>query len=272
MSKKGSKGKKKEAQKEAPKETTDAPKEVAKEQQEPEKVEATQKEETAAETQAESEVKKEEVPHPLGEHKLQTPWSFYFDKKLPKPADFKNYATNLQKFGKFDTLEGFWKHYAYVKAPDEIPKGHNLFMFRHELTPAWETFPKGGTWIIKMHKKNGVISRLWEELLFACVGELFEEPDIVGVMLSTRNRADLLSVWNGDNSKNPEVRFNIGEKLRDILNLDESTQVEYKHFKTAMRDGSSFRNAKPYVYAAQAYGGDSAAATPAGSARNSVAQ
>lgn len=27
------------------------------------------------------------------------------------------------------------------------------------------------------------------------------------------------------------------EKLREILNLDESTQVEYKHFKTAIRDG-----------------------------------
>lgn len=176
----------------------------------------------------------------------------YFDKKLPKPADFKNYQQNLQELGRFNTLEGFWRHYAYLKKPDAIPKGHNLFMFRHSYIPAWETFPKGGTWIIKVRKKNGVISRLWEELLFACVGELFEEPDIVGVMLSTRSREDLLSVWNSDNS-NPEVRFNIGDKLREILNLDESTQVEYKYFKSAIRDGSSFRNAKPYVYAAQAY-------------------
>jgi len=181
---------------------------------------------------------------------LRTPWTFYFDRKLPKPATFKNYAQNLQKMGNFDTLEGFWKHYSYLKSPDQIPNGHNLFMFRHSLTPAWEVFPKGGTWIIKVRKKNGVISRLWEELLFACVGELFAEPDIVGVMLSIRNRDDLLSVWNQDNVKNPDVRFKIGEKLREILNLDESTQVEYKHFESAMRDGSSFRNAKPYVYAA----------------------
>lgn len=241
MAKKGSnKAKKKEAQEPEPAKEEETKKETEEPTATVEPVEET------------AEDKKEEQPD-NGEHKLETPWTFYFDKKLPKPSDFKNYATNLQKFGKFDTLEGFWKHYAYIKAPDEIPKGHNLFMFRHELTPAWETFPKGGTWIIKVHKKNGVISRLWEELLFACVGELFEEPDIVGVMLSTRSRADLLSVWNGDNSKNPEVRFKIGEKLRDILNLDESTQVEYKHFKTAMRDGSSFRNAKPYVYAASAY-------------------
>jgi translation initiation factor 4E len=196
----------------------------------------------------EQQVEKQE-PVPEGEHATESPWTLYFDKKLPKPANFKNYEKNLQKVGKFNTVEGFWRHFSYLKKPDDIPKGHNLFMFRNSLTPAWETFPKGGAWIIKVRKKNGVISRLWEELVFACVGELFECPDIVGVVLSVRSQQDLLSVWNGDNT-NPEVRFKIGDKLREILNLDESTQVEYKPFKSAIRDGSSFRNAMPYVYAA----------------------
>lgn len=208
---------------------------------------------------------------PEGEHPLESPWSLYFDKKLPKPTDYKNYHQNLQKMGRFNTLEGFWRHYSYLKSPDDLPRDHNLFMFRHDLVPAWETFPKGGTWIIKVRKKNGVISRLWEELLFACVGELFEEPAVVGVMLSLRNRDDLLSVWNADNHRDPDVRFKIGEKLRDILNLDESTQVEYKHFSSAMRDGSSFRNAKPYVYAAQAYVPPPAAAAAAAAAATAAA-
>lgn len=142
-----------------------------------------------------------------------------------------------------------------------IPLGHwdnsdilsLRFMFRKNLVPAWETFPKGGAWIIKVRKKNGVIGRLWEELLFACVGELFEEPDLVGVVLSSRSSQDLLSVWNSDNT-NGDVRFRIGDRLRDILNLDESTQVEYKSFQSAINDGSSFRNAATYVYAAAAAG------------------
>lgn len=180
---------------------------------------------------------------------IETPWTFYFDKKLPKPADYKNYEKNLQKLGKFQTIEGFWRYYSWLKKPDAIPKGHNLFMFRHNHIPAWETFPDGGAWIIKVRKKNGVIGRLWEELLFASIGELFGEPDLAGVVLSIRNREDMLSVWNVDNT-NPQVRFNIGERLREILNLDETTQVEYKPFKAAMKDGSSFRNAKTYVYAA----------------------
>jgi hypothetical protein len=70
------------------------------------------------------------------------------------------------------------------------------FEVEHRLNYFVQTFPNGGSWIIKVRKKNGLIARLWEELvthlqllerftyfalqLFACVGELFEEPDICG--------------------------------------------------------------------------------------------
>ncbi len=60
-----------------------------------------------------------------GEHKLRTPWTFHFDKKLAKATetDFKKYAQNLQVLGKFDTLEGFWRQYSYLQSPDSIPGG-----------------------------------------------------------------------------------------------------------------------------------------------------
>jgi len=168
---------------------------------------------------------------------------------MTKPGDFHDFQQNLKRLGSFSTLEGFWRHYAHMASPDLIPKDHNLFMFRHAYVPAWESFPFGGCWIIKVRKRNGIINRLWEELLCACVGELFEEPDVVGIELSTRGREDFLSVWNRDNARTL-VRFRIGERLKEILNLDDSTQLEYKHFSSALRDGSTFRNAKPYVYAA----------------------
>lgn len=194
-----------------------------------------------------------DIPPSKGEHMLQTPWTMYYDVKQPVgtvPGGFDDYTDSLRKLAKFNTVEGFWKTYSSIRPADQTPRGHNLFMFRKSYVPAWESFPKGGSWILKVRKKNGVICRLWEELLFACIGELFEEPDLVGVMLSSRSREDLISVWNMHND-NPEVRFNIGDKLRDILNLDETTKVEYKMFKTSMKDMSTFRNAKTYVYAAQ---------------------
>jgi len=189
-----------------------------------------------------------------GEHPLETTWTLYFDKKLPpsrqKNADYKHYQSNLQTLGNFTTLEGFWRHYAYLKTPDDIPKDHDIFLFRHHFIPAWESFPNGGAWIVKVRKKNGIISRLWEELVFACISEAFEEPDLVGAVLSCRMREDIVSVWNRDNTDNSERRFKIGEKLKDILNLDESTQIAYKPFQSAIKDGSSYRNARQYVYAA----------------------
>jgi translation initiation factor 4E len=184
------------------------------------------------------------------DHPLETPWTFYFDKKLAKATiDFHDFQQNLHKLGSFNTIEGFWRMYCHLSSPELIPKDCDLFLFRSSYVPAWESFPNGGCWIIKVRKRNGVINRLWEELLFASVGEQFDEPDLVGIELSTRGREDMLSVWNRDNT-NTNIRFRIGERLKEILNLDESTQIEYKYFSHSLRDGSTFRNAKAYVYAA----------------------
>jgi hypothetical protein len=75
-------------------------------------------------------------------------------------------------------------------------------------------------------------------------------PDIVCVGVTTRLREDVISIWNNDNS-NPNTRFVIGEKLRSLLNLDETTNVEYKTFRSSIKDKSSFKNARGYGYAPQ---------------------
>ncbi len=105
-------------------------------------------------------------------------------------------------------------------------------MFREGLIPAWESFPHGGAWIIKVRKRNGVIKQLWEQLLFACVGELFDEPnELAGVCLSTRMREDNLSVWvHRDHTDSGKIaKMRIGEKMREILSLDPSIKVHRPH-------------------------------------------
>jgi len=187
-------------------------------------------------------------------NRLLTSWTLWADKKMTTKIannhnnNFDEYSQNLKNLGTFETVEGFWRHYAWLKSPDELPRDTDYFCFRNQSVPAWETFPHGGCWIVKVRKKNGVISRLWEELLFAAVGELFDTPDVVGVTLSVRTRDDNLSIWN--KTSNSDVKIMIGEKLKDILHLDESTTLHYQDFKDAMKYGSSFRQAKPYVFAA----------------------
>jgi len=106
----------------------------------------------------------------------------------------------------------------------------------------WETFPKGGCFIKKIKKiEDNMLGRMWEELLFATIGEFFEDPDVVGVVLSIRPKEDALSIWNKDH-QNLSLRFKIGEKLKEIWELPMDSQIEYKNHSASMKDRSTYRS------------------------------
>lgn len=154
-----------------------------------------------------------------------------------------------------------------MKRPSALDKDCNYYLFREQLVPAWEvedqrstlsqTFPNGGCWILKVKRTSGVLGKLWQDLVsplhladqqvFAAIGEAFEDPNVVGVMMARRNKEDMISVWNSANTS----FSSIGDKLREILGLDPSTIVEYKMHKQSLVDGSTFRNAQAYVFAAK---------------------
>lgn len=90
---------------------------------------------------------------------------------------------------------------------------------------------------------------MWQDMVIGAIGETFEEPDVVGISVCIRNKEDLISVWNADN-RNNEIRFRIGEKMKQILDLEPSTIIEYKYHEQSMQDLSTFKNAKAYVFAA----------------------
>ncbi len=114
------------------------------------------------------------------------------------------------------------------------------------------------------NKKNPILSKLWETLLFGTVGEHFEENDVAGCVLAIRPKEDILSIWNKDNEANPTVRFQIGEKLKALLTLDDNSTIEYKDNQSSMRDKSSFRNARPYMFAVSKSAQPASAATTFG--------
>ena len=78
-----------------------------------------------------------------GDHPLQTSWAFWYDKK-GKVVDPNDYRQRLNKLGSFDTVEGFWKLYCYLKRPSNLDLNVNLYLFRHgpEIIPMWEAFPR----------------------------------------------------------------------------------------------------------------------------------
>lgn len=202
-------------------------------------------------------------------HPLQTAWAFWYDKKQrydPNKAqsnDPNEYKGQLHKIGAFDSVEGFWKLYCHLKRPSTLENNVNIYLFRDTIPkdattpvspihiPMWEAYPRGGCWILKIRKRKdsetSVLGKMWQDLAISAIGEMFDEPDVVGVSVCIRKNEDLLSVWNADN-RNDEIRFRIGEKLKEILDLEPSTIIEYKHHAESMQDRSTFRNAKAYVF------------------------
>ena len=81
-----------------------------------------------------------------GEHPLQTPWAFWYDKKqnYKKSADPSEYKDRLHKLGSFDTVESFWKTYLYLKRPCSLEINVNSYLFRDgpNIAPMWEAFPR----------------------------------------------------------------------------------------------------------------------------------
>jgi translation initiation factor 4E len=196
---------------------------------------------------------------PSIEHRLQTPWAFWY----AKGSNFKSateYEAALHKIGTFDTVEGFWKMYVHLKRPSVLEVGTQLSLMRDSVqnVPMWEYFPNGGCWILKIKKKRdggaSVLGKMWQDLVLSTVGELFEEPDVAGVSLYIRKQEDMMLVWNTD-SRNDNVRFGIGQKMKQILDLEANTVVQYKFASECVQDHSTFRNAKAYVFAAAAPSG-----------------
>ena len=166
------------------------------------------------------------------------------------------YRDNLHQLGTVGTVEDFWRHYVHMKRPSELEEGTNVYLFRDGHVPMWESYPQGGCWILKLRKTPGVSSKLWQDLLLAAIGEVFEEPTVAGVGLATRAHHDILSLWNSDNSL-PALRFKLGEKLREALDLpSDKTLIQYKAHARSLVDKHTFSNTEDFVFMDQARGSE----------------
>lgn len=165
--------------------------------------------------------KESEDQSPFAE--LKTSWSLLFN----TTQDIQN-GRHIGTIGKFQYLEDFWRYYSYLTKPNELPNEYNLFMFRKEYLPDWEEFPKRASWLVSV-PKNIHVNRMWEELLFACVGEYFDEPGMIGVGMTIGSSENTLSIWHADN-KEISARVNIGEKLQSLLRLHPS-DMKFMFFK-----------------------------------------
>lgn len=103
----------------------------------------------------------------------------------------QSYRDQLKPLGKMPTLEHFFNYYVHMKKPTEMPREIDIHFFRDPLVPMWEDSPEGGIVILKIKKEDN-IDKMWESILFAMVGEQFEEPKVIGASVSLRTKERLL--------------------------------------------------------------------------------
>merc|ERR1712137_150556 len=188
--------------------------------------------------------KKDEVPSPTGDKPLHCKWTFWFSKK---PKSGVAYSDSLINIGSFDSVAGFWAYYSNLVRPSQLSKDPNYSLFRNDSPPMWEHYKKGGCWNLHIKKNCGRLCQLWEQVVLAAIGEMFEHPSVVGVVVSVRSKEDVLSVWIDDASN--ALQFVISEKLKEIWKLNHSTRVEFKKHSSSLKDRSTYRNGKFYSIA-----------------------
>lgn len=92
--------------------------------------------------------------------------------------------------------------------------------FRKGHKPLWENYSNGGTWILLLKKRDHESLNLaWEALLLSLISEAFEDTNVIGLVLSLREKHNLLEVWLQDRQIE-DKRKNIGEKMCTLMNID----------------------------------------------------
>ncbi|KAJ2914657.1 hypothetical protein MD484_g5760, partial [Candolleomyces efflorescens] len=204
-------------------------------------------------------------------HPLRNTWIFWFRQQRSPGNKVIDYEEGIKKISAFSSVESFWSLWTHLAPPSGLQPTTDYLLFHSAIRrPVWEDPLNitGGKWIIRLRK--GVADRLWEDLVLAIIGDLFDEcrsspqaqpvgngqdggdglehgaggdelPEICGCTISVRQSEDIISLWNRV-EVDKQCREKIRDTLRKVLNLPPSTIMEYKTNNDSMHDKSSFRN------------------------------
>ncbi|BFZ54593.1 hypothetical protein PYCC9005_001630 [Savitreella phatthalungensis] len=166
-------------------------------------------------------------------HPLRTTWCLWWLHRSPG-SRIKDYDAVTKRVGAFSSVEDFFAIYTHLKRIDELPVISDYHLFRAGVKPTYEDPMNagGGKWQIRL--KKGLSARIWEDLVFALVGDQFFElgdEEICGAVMSSRASEDVLSVWNRSAS-NGSLNLKIRNLIRKALDLEQDVHMEYVSHET----------------------------------------
>ena len=184
---------------------------------------------------------------------LNSTWTFWYASRKEKDHHIP-YCDRLKKIAEFNTLQDFFKYYLYLKPVNEIDRNVDIGLFKEGYQPLWESCPDSGCWLLRFKRTADLkeINLKWEKVLFSLISEQFEEPHMLGAVLSIRGRETIIEIWFNyfkfDKIKNM-VAVKFGKLILGNQNESESsTTLYFKDNSQSMVDKSTLRNAETYSF------------------------
>jgi translation initiation factor 4E len=184
---------------------------------------------------------------------LNCTWTFWYASRKEKDHHIP-YSDRLTKIAEFNNLQDFFKYYLYLKPVYEIERNVDIGLFKDGYKPLWESCPDSGCWLLRFKRTADLkeINLKLEKVIFSLISEQFDEPHMLGAVLSIRGRETIIEIWFNyfkyDKIKNM-VAVKFGKLILGDQNETEYTATLYfKDNSQSMLDKSTLRNTETYSF------------------------
>ena len=176
--------------------------------------------------------------------KLNSEWTFWYASRKEKDHHIP-YENRLTEISTFSDLKSFLQSYLYLKNIKDISRNADISLFKKGYLPLWENSPDSGYWFHRFNEEEEKdINFNWEKIIFALIGEQFDEANILGAVLSIRGKESIIQLWFNYFGYE-QIKDNVSEKFKKILGFDHQV-IYFKDNKQSIQDRSSLRNAQKY--------------------------
>ena len=192
--------------------------------------------------------KNNEIPLPLN-----STWTFWYASRKEKDHHIP-YSDRLTKIAEFSTLQDFFKYYLYLKPVYDIERNVDIGLFKEGYKPLWECCPDSGCWLLRFKRTANLkeINLKWEKVVLSLITEQFDEPHMLGAVLSIRGRETIIEIWF-NYFKYDKIKSLVAVKFGKLILGDQneteySTTLYFKDNSQSLVDKSTLRNTETYSF------------------------
>ena len=169
---------------------------------------------------------KEKESLEIDKYPLNSSWTFWYASRKEKDHHIP-YSDRLTKIAEFNNLKDFFKYYLYLKPVYEIERNVDIGLFKDGYKPLWECCPDSGCWLLRFKRTADLkeINLKWEKVIFALISEQFDEPHMLGAVLSIRGRETIIELWF-NYFKYDKIKSMVAVKFGKMI-LGEQNETEY---------------------------------------------